>query len=137
MKHLDRTGKIKTIALLLLALPNLFIGTKQQPTDNYVFLIFPFIFGASVIPILSKFNARISNRVISIPSWNDNPFNLKKLLSFYQFGAYFFVVTGLSMIIGTAIRFREFNTFGFMSISFGLGILAGIWLTIKWSIRKK
>lgn len=137
MNNLNKIGKIKTIALGVLALPNLFLAQKQMPNQDYTVFIVPLIFGAFAIPFLSKINVKIAGREIAKPTWNDNPFNFKRPLSFFQFGSYFFFIAGLSMIIGTAIRFHEFNSFGFMNISFGLGIFIGIWITVKWLIKSR
>ncbi len=137
MKNLNRIGKIKILVLFLLALPNLFLGTPQQPIEISIFSFFPLVFAAFAIPFLSFVTSTISGQPITNPSWNDNPFNTKKRLSFFQFAAYFFIAIGLSMIIGAAIRSQGFNSFGLMSVNFGIGILIGIRLTTTLNSRRK
>lgn len=137
MKNLSSIGKIKTLVLFLLALPNLFWGPPQQPIEISIFSFFPLVFAVFVIPFLSFVNSKMSGQPSIKPSWNDNPFNTKKRLSFFQFAAYFFVVIGLSMIIGTAIRSQGFNSFGLMSFNFGIGILIGTRLTITLNSKRK
>jgi hypothetical protein len=63
--------------------------------------------------------------------WNDNPITLKKPLVMFDFFAYFFIIVGISMLIGTLIKFQLLNKFGLTSISYGFGIFIGIFLSIK------
>ena len=83
---------------------------------------------------MAHFSADYSlGREIIKPTWNDNPLTLKRPLSFFHFGAFFFMTIGISMLLGTAIKFQTLSFFGLTAISFGFGILIGIWLTLKWT----
>ena len=137
MKDWNRTGKIKAIFLIVFSLPNLVAPIGANPQQGLVILILmPLIFGSIVIPLISKFNNALLGQEIAKPNWNDNPLIFKRLLSFFYFGAFFFLTVGLSMLIGTAIKFQTISQFGLTSISFGIGILIGINLTLIW-IKKK
>ena len=98
-----------------------------------MFLLDVAILGSFSIPLLAKFNSMIPGKEIARPDWNDNPLIRNRPLSYYQFAAIFFLTIGLSMLIGTAIKLQTFNQFALVSISFGVGILIGISLTLKWT----
>ncbi len=137
MKNWNRTGKFKAILLGLLSLPNLLAPIGANPEINLVFASFIIlVFGCLIIPLIAKFNLALFKSEISKPMWNDNPLNLKRPLSFFHFGAYFFIVIGLSMVIGSGIKDHILNSFALVSIFYGLGILLGIRLSLKWISKK-
>jgi hypothetical protein len=131
MKDWNKTGKIKAIILGILFLPNLVKPIGAQPDFGFAIIVMPLIFGIIAIPFITKINSAILGQVIERPTWNDNPLILKRPLSFFHFGAFFFLTTGLSMIIGTIIKYQQLNKFGLTAISFGIGILLGIQLLLK------
>jgi len=135
MKDWNKTGKIKAIILGIIFLPYIIKPIGSQPDSGLAMIIMPLIFGIIVIPFITKINASLFGQIIEKPTWNDNPLTLKKPLSFFHFGAFFFLSTGLSMIIGTLIKYQQLNQFGLTVISFGIGILLGIQLLLK--ITKK
>ena len=131
MKDWNKTGKIKAIILGILFLPNLIKPIGAQPDFGFTMIIMPLIFGVIAIKFITKINSAILGQVIERPTWNDNPLTLKRPLSFFHFGAFFFLTTGLSMIIGTLIKYQQLNQFGLTAISFGIGILLGIQLLLR------
>ena len=134
-KNWNRTGRIKAIALILLMLPNLL---RPMPLDlkmETVAIIAPFLFGCIAIPLIARFNAAIGKE-IRRPAWNDNPLTLKYPLSFFHFGAAFFISIGISMFLGTLIRYFSFNIFGLVSILYGAGMLVGIHISLRWMLKK-
>jgi len=133
MKHLNKTGKIKTIVLGLLALPNLLLPIAQEGPEGFAMILMPLIFGSFAIPLIAKFNEAVFGQELAKPSWNDNPLTLKRPLSFFYFGSFFFLTVGFSMLLGTGIHFQTLSYLGLTAISFGVGILTGIWLTLKWT----
>ena len=135
MKNWNKTGKIKAIILGLLALPNLLMPIGATGQQGLVMILMPLIFGSIAIPLIAKFNSGLGREIIK-PTWNDNPLTLKRPLSFFHFGSFFFLTVGLSMLLGTGIKFQTLSFFGLTAISFGLGILIGIWLTLKWTKSK-
>lgn len=130
MKNWNKTGKVKAIILGILFLPNIIKPIGGAPDFGFAMIIMPLIFGIIAIPFITKVNVAIFRQVIEKPSWNDNPLTLRKPLRFFHFGAFFFLTTGLSMILGTAIKYKDLNQFGLTAISFGIGILAGIQLLL-------
>jgi hypothetical protein len=131
MKNWNKTGKVKAILLVIFALPNLIVPMGAFGQQSLEMILAPLIFGSIAVPLSVKFNAFMFGRVIARPAWNDNPLVLKRPLSFLHFGAYFFLVVGLSIVMGTVIKSQVLNYIGLTSISFGTGILTGIWLTLK------
>lgn len=137
MKDWNKTGKIKAILLALLCLPNLILPIGANPQQGVIVsILMPLIFGSFAIPLISKFNSSLLGKEIIKPKWNDNPLTLKKPLAFFHFGAFFFLTIGFSMVVGTAMKFQLFSVFGLTSVSFGIGILIGINLTLKWFNKK-
>ena len=135
MKNWNTTGKIKAAILGFLFLPNL-IAPIKVPQQPLVTILMPFIFGCIAIPLIAKFNAAMGAEIVR-PSWNDSLFTLNRPWSFFYFGAYFFLVAGISMVLGTAIKFQTLNSMALTVISFGFGILAGIWFALKSTTRNK
>lgn len=132
MKNWNNTGKIKATILGLLALPNLLIPIAPHGQEGFAMFLMPLIFGSLAIPIIAKVNEVIFKRDLTKPTWNDNPLTLKRPLSFFHFGSIFFLTVGLSILVGTGIKFQTLSYIGLTSVSFGLGISIGIWLTLKW-----
>ena len=136
MKNWNRTGKVKAIILGMLCFPNIIIPIGAHPKMNFELIIIPLIFGAIAIPFIAKINAAIFGHIIEKPSWNDNPLNLKRPLRFFHFGAFFFLIGGLGMIIRTLIGFQKINLFGLSIISFGVGILLGIIILVRMTEKR-
>jgi len=134
MKNWNRTGKIKAIILALVAIPNLIAPVEVHEGPGMIYM--PFLFGCFAIPLIIKFNGTFLKREIIKPTWNDNPLTLKRPLAFFHFAAFFFMAVGLSMVLGTVIKFQTLSFMGLTSISFGLGILIGIEISLKWTKSK-
>lgn len=134
MRNWNKTGKIKAVILVIICIPNLLISTPIVPNFSVIQSLIPLLFGSFALPLIIKVNSSISSisQTLENPNWNDNPLTFKRPLTFYQFGGWFMITIGTSMIIGTAFRFQVFQTFGFTAVMFGTGILVGIKLTIKW-----
>jgi hypothetical protein len=136
MKNWNKTGKIKAIVLGVLAIPNMFVPLRETGEQEVSMILMPLIFGSFAIPLIAKFNRVVLSFELVKPTWNDNPLNLKRPLSFFHFGSFFFMIIGLSMLVGTGIKFHTLSFLALFTISFGLGILIGIWLTLKWTKPK-
>ena len=67
------------------------------------------------------------------PNWNSNLFNPKgdTALENVDFFGILFTIIGLSMIISNKMNYDEISKIGLTSISFGLGVLLGLLLTVK------
>jgi hypothetical protein len=128
-----KTAKIKTGLLILVALPNLFLPIGARPQQGILMSVLPgLLFGSFGIPLIVKFNYLASNANITEPRWGDNPLTFKRPLSFFQFGAFSFLLLGASILLGSAIKFHVLNGFGVSFMSFGAGILLGIRLALWW-----
>jgi hypothetical protein len=120
MKNWKQTGKIKAIILGILSLPNLLIPIGATGELGLVMILMPLIFGSISIPLIADINGAILGQEIIKPTWNENPLTPKRPLSFFHFGAFFFMTVGLSMFLGTAIKFQTLSFFGLTAISIGL-----------------
>lgn len=136
MPNWNKTGKVKAIILAVLALPNLVLPIAVKGEKGFLSILLPFVSASIAILFIAKFNEVFLKREIIKPTWNDNPLNLKRPLSFFHFGSFFFITVGLSVLLGTGIKFQMLSFVGLSAISFGLGILEGIWLTLKWTKSK-
>lgn len=132
MKNWNKTGHIKTIILGILFFLNLIVTSPVVPKLGVAQYLLPLIFGALVLPLIIRVNIGIGIGKIEAPSWNDNPLKFSRPLVFYQFGAWFMITNGSSMVLGSVIIHQTFHTFGFAAIMFGIGILIGIQLAMKW-----
>jgi hypothetical protein len=128
----NRTGKAKALVLALLAIPNLVSPIREHPSVGLVMILMPLIFMSVALPLIVKFNAALGAEVAK-PNWNDNPLTIKRPLAMFDFFAYFFVIVGLSLLIGAGIKFRTLSPSALSAISAGFGAFIGIRLTLKWS----
>ncbi len=124
----NKTGKIKAVILALLCLPNLIAPVSVQLDVSPYFGLAAFIFAAIAIPLNVKFLSLLGIRNVA-PNWNDSPF--KQALSFFQFGAYFFLTNGLAIMIGSVIVNYFLSYAGLLAVCCGIGILTGIWLASR------
>lgn len=125
---MGKIGKIKIFIIIISALLNLFIPTKGQEMGLVISTLVPILFGSLSVPFLFKF---FWNREITSPNWDDNPLNSKKPLSRTQFGSYLLISTGISLLIGVGIKYKTLSDFGLASVSYGLGLYIGMWLTLQ------
>lgn len=126
----NKIGKAKAIFILFITLPNLILPMKAAATVRIFDIVVQFIFAVILIPLITKIVSK-SNREISRPDWNDSPFNFKKPTSNFQFFAFFFLAIGLSILIGSGIKYYALNGFGLTTLSLSLGIFVGIRLTLN------
>jgi hypothetical protein len=133
LKNWNRIGKFKAIIIGILALPNLLAPIKFESQEFFSMILLPFMFPIVAIPLISKFNERILGQKITKPVWNDNPLTLRRSLVSLHFGGFFFLGVGFSILIGNGVRYQTLSFLGLNCISFGLGILIGIQLAVKWA----
>jgi hypothetical protein len=131
VKNWNTTGKIKAAFIAVYFLLNLFMPFVT-PSQNVFTLFVPLLFGSISIPLIVKFFETFQGREIIKPTWNDNPLVLTQPLRFFHFASYFLIAPGFSMALATGLKFHSLNFVGLMAVSFGLGILIGIELTLKW-----
>lgn len=132
MKYWNRTGKIKAGILVILFIPNLIFASPVVPKFGLFQVLMPLLFGSFALPLIVKVNSSFFGYKIEKPSWNSNPLRLNRPLVFFQFAAWSMIVSGTSMILGSGIVHQVFHTFGMVATMFGVGILIGIILTLKW-----
>ena len=128
MKTLNQTGIIKTIVLIVLTVPNIFFPWPNQPEFNLLLCLAAFLAGGLFMLITARFNLFILDQGFTEPEWNDNPFSRTKPLALFQFLSWLFLLTGITLIIGTAIKVDTVSSYGLLSFSFGFGMLIGTYL---------
>jgi len=134
MKKWNTTGNIKAAIVAVCVFLNLIAPVYVQPQQGLILtVIMPLLFGSIAIPLITKSTNSIQ---IVKPTWNDNPLIFKKPLSLFHFGVYFFIAIGVSVVVGAGIKYRALSHIGLMSVSYGLGILIGIYLALL-SVKKK
>jgi len=134
MKNWNTTGKIKAAIVAVCSLINLIAPAYVQPQIGLILsIIVPLLFGSVAIPLITKLTQGIQ---VVMPTWNDNPLILKKPLSLFHFGVYFFIAIGVSVVVGAKIKYRVLSHIGLMSVSYGLGIFIGIYLTLLLAKKK-
>ena len=121
----------KTIFIIISGIPNLIvpIGSDVKITDKRI-LILPVLVMLILLPLFAEFlNGKTFN--FRKPDWHDSPFNMKFTLSVFQFYGYVFLVYGLSLVIGTYIKFQQPNFIGILSVLLGIGTFSAIKFVIE------
>ena len=128
---------LKTIFVIISGIPNLIapIGTEIRITDKRI-LFFPVLVMLILLPYIAEFlNGNTFN--FRKPDWQDSPFNKNFPLSVFQFYAYLFLVYGLSMVIGTYIKFQQPNFIGILSVLLSIGTFSAIKFVIEFKKDSK
>lgn len=116
-------GKTKLIILVIVFVVNLITPLQNQIKLNLLMaMIPPLILGIGVVSISFSRNRCANNKGLD---WNDGIFS-NWPFSFFHFGALFFLLSGIGMLINTLIKFHEFNTIGLVSLFLGIGLYLGI-----------
>jgi hypothetical protein len=127
---MNSSGKIKILALLILAILSLTLYT-MPPSNTDVFFpsLSAFVTGFIGVLLISFLKTVISKKRYGLPSWNDKLFRNTNPLSNYIFASLFFIVIGLCSLIKSRIVFQGVNLMSIVSISFGVSILLATYLS--------
>ncbi len=131
MNKWNRTGKIKAAIILITAASGTMARIRENNEVQLQFIILPFIFGVVMVFLMSL----LSNNKTPVvaPNWNENPLSKSSSrLVFIQFSAWFFLLNGLGMLIGAGVRMSYLSVNGITCVCFALGLLFGIYLSLKW-----
>lgn len=127
------TGLIKFLiigvnATLIFALP-----WPSEPDGLLTSPILPFVVMTGLIPGYYLLVRKEKKERLKWPTWNTNLFNPKgnTALGNIDFFGILFAIIGLAMIISNKMNYDEVSKIGLTSVSFGLGTLFGLLLTIK------
>jgi len=131
MKNWNRTGILKALLLVLLAIPNFVMPFPNQPDFNLVICLGAFLLGGLFMLFVARYNLFILDKGYTEPEWNDHPLSRTTPLAFFQFLGMFFLTTGLSIVIGTLIHQKMTSSFGWIAVAFGFGMLLGMYLVAK------
>jgi uncharacterized protein YhhL (DUF1145 family) len=131
MQHWNKTAKIKTIILIVFLVIYL-IRPFQYPHNLHFSVYFSaFISGILLVILKVKFKISTNPTRIEKPSWNENPFKSKKVLSFSHFASYFLFAIGFGILLGTFLMFQTFNSLSLFILSAAAGIYLGIEILIR------
>jgi hypothetical protein len=122
--------------LLIIGVNIILIFTLPWPSEPDALLmssILPFVAMTGIIPGYHLLIRKEKKEKLKWPNWNINLFNPQgdTALGNIDFFGILFATIGLSMIINNKINYNELSKVGMTSVSFGLGILCGLFLTIK------
>jgi hypothetical protein len=124
------SGKVKTLALLVLAILSLVLYTiPLSKTDVFFPSLSAFVTGFVGVLLKLLLSKGISKQQYNLPSLNDKFFGSGNPLSNYLFFALFLIVIGLCALIKTGIVFHGPNLIGIVSLSFGISILLATYLS--------
>jgi hypothetical protein len=127
----------KTIFVIISGIPNLIapIGSDINIADKRI-LILPVLVMLILLPFFAEFlHGKIYN--FREPDWHDSPFNMNFPLSVFQFYGYVFLVYGLSMVIGTYIKFHQPNFIGIFAVLLSIGTFSAIKFVIEFKKDSK
>lgn len=133
------TGLIKLLIIGINATLMFVLPWPSEPDGLLTSPILPFVIMTGLIPGYYLFLRKEKKERLKWPNWNTNLFNPKgdTALGNVDFFGTLFAIIGLSMIISNKMNYDEISKIGVTSVSFGLGILFGLLLTIKIGQRIK
>ena len=133
------TGLIKLLIIVVNVILIFVLPWPSEPEGLLTSPILPFVLMTGFIPAYYVFMRKEKKERLKWPSWNTNLFNPKGDTAFgnIDFFGTLFAVIGLSMIVSNRVNYDELSKVGMTSVSFGLGILSGLLLTIKLGQRSK
>ena len=138
MKSWNKIGKMKSIAIFVISIFPLFFSgynkNKELLDNSYLVIsIMIFVFATLFLPLITKF-WNLLGIEIKKPNWNENPisFNFSKGLNFFQFCGYWFTTSGFLKVLFVGIFYQKLDSEGVILFVYGISILFGIKLSIKW-----
>jgi hypothetical protein len=138
MKNWNKTGKIKSILILVFSLLSLTIINSNENRElrnefyvgiSFLVLLFVIIF----IPLVTKFWS-LFGFDFKKPNWNENPLslNFSKSLISHQFIAYLFITKGIITLLYVGIFYQQFDGESALLFIVGISSIIGIKLSVKW-----
>ena len=88
-------------------------------------LFFPVIVLVGLFVLKVIFRRKLS---FEVPTWGSNPLDFSHPEHFFHLGGLLMLTSGVGGLVGAYFGTREFSPFLVASITFGLGILVGIWV---------
>jgi len=119
------------IALVLTAfIGGVFGSGEQLPNISLLELLVVFLFGPIALLFvvgIQRLNPR-SASVWQYPSWSVNPFSMKQPLQPFHLGGFFFLASGLGWLVQQLLRGGTLVPSSFFFLTFGAGIVCGVYL---------
>ena len=133
------TGIIKILIIVFNAISIFALPWPLEPEGLLISPAIPFILVSTFIPAYYLIIRKVRRENLKWPRWNTNLFDPKGQPPFGNvdfFGALFTII-GLTMSVSNKLNYNVGSKVGFTSLSFGLGILFGLFLTIILGRRTK
>ncbi|WP_339884406.1 hypothetical protein [Polaribacter vadi] len=134
----NKIGKIKSYLILFFCLVELlllnFKKNSELMNEHYLGISFVvFIFVILFLTVASKLLSLFGIKFLK-PNWNENPIslNLSKSFNFFQFVGYWFTISGIINTLFVGIFYQEIEKESIMKFSYGIALLIGITLSLKW-----
>jgi hypothetical protein len=133
------TGIIKLLIIGVNTMLIFVLPWPSEPEALFTSPILPFVVMTGLIPGYYLLMRKEQKEKLKWPNWSTNLFNPKgnTALENIDFFGILFITIGLSMIISNEINYNELSKAGMTSVFSGLGILCGLFLTIKIGQRTK
>jgi hypothetical protein len=124
------TGVIK-IAILIFNVVVIFaLPWPNEPDEMLTSPTIPFLFMAIVVPVYYLIVRKEKKANLKWPHWNTSLFNPDIPFGNVDFFGIMFASVGLAMIVSNKINYDVVSQAGLTSVSFGLGILFGLLMTL-------
>lgn len=124
------TGIIKLSILVINVVIIFALPWPNEPDELLTSPTIPFLFMSSVIPIYYLTIRKEKKENLNWPSWNTSLFNPSIPFGNVDFFGTMFSSVGLAMIVSNKINYDVISQAGLTSVSFGLGILFGLLMTL-------
>lgn len=124
---------LKTVYIIIGGISNLIspIFSKTEIKNVRIYIL-PILTVLVVLPFSAEY-LRNKEYDFKKPDWKDSPLNMYYPLSVFQFYAYFFLVFGLSMILGNYIKLYQLNYIGLLFVILSMGIFSAIYFAQKFN----
>jgi hypothetical protein len=124
------TGIIKLSILVINVVIIFSLPWPNEPNGFLTSPTIPFLFMTILIPIYYLTIRKEKRENLKWPSWNTRLFNPNIPFGNVDFFGTMFASVGLAMIVSNKINYDVISQVGLTSVSFGLGILFGLLMTL-------
>lgn len=139
MKNWNRTGKIKSLVILILCIISLILvdfnneKTELKNDFHIIMIILNSLYVVLFFPLSAKFWSLFGNK-FDKPKWNENPITFKssKIFNFFQFIAFWFICQGFIHVLLVGLFLQRFDGENAQTLFGGISLLIGIKLSLKW-----
>lgn len=129
---MKKNGLIKTFIIISLVILSEIFGNGPNTHYPIIIAIVPSFFFGMVLSLIVGFVASyVKNIMVMKPQWNDSILSFRKPLSIIQFLSFMLITIGIVQQLSQWLTNNDFRQVGILIGTLGVGLLSGIWLTIK------